>query len=534
MARSAVRELAQRRARGLRRPPGVTPPVERPPREGLRFLLRASLALVLIVVLTAGATATAALLKLEDVLVGNPADSPPPVRTKPGTITVAKPGKPQTLLILGSDRRYSDLKKNNPLLTRSNPARSDTILLVRLDPDQEATAVLSIPRDLKVFIPGHGYDKINAAYSYGGPDLTAQTVKQLLGGITINHIVNINFQGFRQAVNAVGCIYADVDRRYYHSNLGLPVSQRYAEIDIQPGYQRLCGQRALDYVRFRHADSDIVRAARQQDFLRAAKDQINTSSLLGERDKLIKIFRHNTQTDTQLRTLTGVLKLAKLALFSAGHPVTQIRFPAIFAGDATNSFVEASDAAVKAMTDKFLHATAAKASGSKQSGAKAKKSKPKKISMAALRDARRAGEDLVATTVAQRRLGFALYFPRYLTSGGRYATATSNAPSPRVYTLRDRAGHKHRSYRLVVTENQLDGLYYGIQGTTWKTPPSLSKPTSTRRVHGRNLLLFKDGSRLRFVAWRQRRALYWVSNTLGSTLSNDQMLGIAASLVRLK
>ncbi|MDX6733011.1 MAG: polyisoprenyl-teichoic acid--peptidoglycan teichoic acid transferase, partial [Baekduia sp.] len=244
------------------------PKEDRPPREGLRFLLRAAGGLTLIVVLAAAATATAGLLKL-DTIVQPPPGAPPPVRS--AEITPAKPGKPQTILVLGSDRRWSDLKKNNPALSKSVAARSDTILLIRMDPGQQATAVLSIPRDLKVLIPGYGINKINAAYSLGGPDLTAKTIKSLFGAdFTINHIVNVNFQGFRQVVDALGCVYADVDRRYYHSNLGLPVSAHYAEIDVRPGYQELCGQRALDYVRFRHADSDIVRAARQQDFLRAA------------------------------------------------------------------------------------------------------------------------------------------------------------------------------------------------------------------------------------------------------------------------
>ena len=155
-----------------------------------------------------------------------------------------------------------------------------------MDPHQAATAVMSIPRDLKVLIPGYGINKINAAYSLGGPNLTAKTIKSLFGDdFKINHIVNVNFSGFREVVDALGCVYADVDRRYYHSNLGLPVSQHYAEIDIKPGYQQLCGQRALDYVRFRHADSDLVRAARQQDFLRAAKDQLEHASLIDQRDQ---------------------------------------------------------------------------------------------------------------------------------------------------------------------------------------------------------------------------------------------------------
>ena len=121
------------------------------------------------------------------------------------------------------------------------------------------------------------------------PDADGQD-DQGVHGLDINHIININFGGFREVINAIGCVYVDVDRRYYHSNEGLPLSAHYAEIDIDPGYQKLCGTDALNYVRFRHADSDIVRAARQQAFLRQAKDQLNASSLIGKRDKLLDIF----------------------------------------------------------------------------------------------------------------------------------------------------------------------------------------------------------------------------------------------------
>ena len=125
----------------------------------------------------------------------------------------------------------------------------------------------------------------------------------------------------------MNCVYVDVDRRYYHSNLGLPVSQHYAEIDVQPGYQRLCGQNALDYVRFRHNDNDIVRAARQQDFLRQASAQMSTSRLIRNLDPLVRAFAKSTSTDGNLQTSRGILRLLRLAASSAGRPVRQIRFP---------------------------------------------------------------------------------------------------------------------------------------------------------------------------------------------------------------
>src|SRR5205807_3795769 len=104
------------------------------------------------------------------------------------------------------------------------------------------------------------------------------TVKQLLH-IPINHVVDINFKGFRDAVDAVGCVYVDVDRHYLNRNVGTAATD-YASIDVAPGYQRLCGQQALDYVRFRHNDSDFVRVARQQDFIRQFKAQVRVQGLL--------------------------------------------------------------------------------------------------------------------------------------------------------------------------------------------------------------------------------------------------------------
>src|SRR4029078_5958707 len=139
--------------------------------------------------------------------------------------------KPQTILFLGSDRRFVDIKEKNPV-------RSDTLLLVRLDPSRGVTAVMSIPRDLKVDIPtrrGIVTDKINAAYALGGPSLSVRVVKDLLH-IPISHVVNVNFGGFQRAVNRRGCVYVDVDRDYFNDNHppnGSPFD--YATITLQPG-----------------------------------------------------------------------------------------------------------------------------------------------------------------------------------------------------------------------------------------------------------------------------------------------------------
>jgi anionic cell wall polymer biosynthesis LytR-Cps2A-Psr (LCP) family protein len=112
-------------------------------------------------------------------------------------------GEPENILILGSDKRASE---------PGDPGRSDTTLLLRLDPDRRAIALMSIPRDLKVEIPGYGTDKFNAAFAYGGPKLALRVVKDLTG-LPINHVVNVDYLGFVRAVDAIDCVYVDVDRR---------------------------------------------------------------------------------------------------------------------------------------------------------------------------------------------------------------------------------------------------------------------------------------------------------------------------------
>ena len=162
----------------------------------------------------------------------------------------------------------------------------------------KGVALMSLPRDLKVEIPGHGTDKLNVAYTLGGPKLSIKTVKQLTG-LAINHYVDVSFHGFAEGVNALGCVYVDIDRRYFNDNSGAGFGQNFAVINVKPGYQKMCGQRALEYVRYRHTDNDIVRGARQQDFLRQVRDQVSASRLLGKTGKLIDIFADNTRSDIQ-------------------------------------------------------------------------------------------------------------------------------------------------------------------------------------------------------------------------------------------
>ena len=505
---------------------------EEPPRLAWGMWKRFIAAMAVIVFLTAAGTATAVLLEVDDS-VNAFLHYNTPIAGVDDVLDDVDAGGPQTLLILGSDRRYSDK-------AAGIRPRSDTIILVRLDPSKGATAILSIPRDLKVSYTGPNgtySDKINAAYSIGGPRATVKKVKDLMESATgepfpINHVININFGAFSHAVNALGCFYVDIDRRYYNDN-SPPVASptKYATIDLKPGYQKVCGQDALDFVRFRHLDTDIVRGARQQSFLGAAKDQVGVDRLFHNRNKLLTLF--GKYTDTDIRSNSAVLRLLKLAYEASRDPLRRVTFRA----DLGEEYVTITKENLRRVRDDFENARATEGakgpnkprSSGQPSSASKEKRKSSPSSIPGLVSTGTQGEDqavLVAT-----KMPFPAYFPKEMVQGGRFYDGFSST-DPRTYDLLDGDKKRHRAYRMTIEAPGL-GEYYGIQGMDWKDPPILANPSDEMTVRGRKLLLYKDGSRLRMVAFKTSRAVYWVSNTLLRSLTNRQMVGIARSLSRI-
>jgi LCP family protein required for cell wall assembly len=445
-------------------------------------------------------------------------------------------GEPENILILGSDKRAN---------LQEDPGRSDTTILLRLDPDRNAIAVMSIPRDLKVEIPGYGTEKFNAAYTFGGPKLTLRVVKELTG-LPINHVVNVDFLGFVRAVDAIGCVYTDVDRRYYHSNVGVPPSEQYSEINIKPGYQLLCGKRALEYVRYRHTDTDIVRSARQQDFLSAARERVPVSKLVLGQNDLIDIFTEYTTSD--ISDTETMLQVMKLFIASRNAAVKEIHFPA----ELGPSYVYASESAIHGAVNKFLGIEASagprgsldegrsKGSGGKHGKSKGKKSKseahiptPKPPGSDGLVPAREAGEAEAKPVARKVSAGFPVFYPTRLPSGAFYVESNpyEHVQDPRVYHLRDTDNHRHGAYRMVAEVQLSDGIhYFGLQGIQgWSDPPILEKPSLSKTINGREYDIYVDGDRVSLVAWHRGNNSYWIANDLLNTFSSDQMIGMARS-----
>jgi LCP family protein required for cell wall assembly len=504
---------------------------EEPPRLGISIVKRAAMAATAIVLLSAAAVSAAGFLQLDTVINDfEAARQGRPVIEVPELVR-ADAGDAQTIMLIGSDQRYEDKQLKIP-------PRSDTIILARLDPDKDAITLMSIPRDFKVTNPPWGgfSDKINAAYANGGANMVVKTVKQLLSTperpFEINHVIQIGFGGFRRGIDYLGCVYVDIDRRYFNDRGGVG---GFATIDVQPGYQKLCGRDALDYVRYRHTDNDVVRGARQQDFLRQLKDQDAVKAKLSadNRKEILKIVARYTDPDKGFLKKKTLIAMIKLSAYVAKKPVQEVQFGDGRLEDEGQIYLTASADAISDTVDNFFNArTTAKPRGELEATAEEKKAarktrkKPnKESSIPGLEIARKEGED--QAIVASGKLDFPFYFPELRNVGARYAS-----PEPRTYSIRDGTGDLHRAYRMVLKAG-VENEYYGVQGTTWRDPPILDGAHDTIERGGRKLLVYYDGRRVRLVAWKTKKAVYYVHNTLLRTITKRKMIGIAASLRRL-
>jgi len=252
-------------------------------------------------------------------------------------------GEPANALIIGYDHRPED---------GNAPSRSDTVMLLRADPHSNTISMLSFPRDLIVngrCPDGRTYTgRINEAYSYCGPAGTLETVRSITG-LPIHYLITVNFQGFRDIVNQLDGVWMDVDRRYYNPHGGV-----YATINLWPGYQKLVGWQALDYVRYRHTDSDLFRLARQQLFVKAVKQAVNARWKNPKTvAKLFKVLTHNVEVGQKKGEVSGG-KLLSYAAFAYGLPSGNFNQVKIDGLTGTNE-LSTDPSNISAAVQEFLH-----------------------------------------------------------------------------------------------------------------------------------------------------------------------------------
>lgn len=227
-----------------------------------------------------------------------------------------------TILLLGVDK------------SENGASRTDTLILVNIDPVAKTANMLSIPRDLKTVIPGYGVDKINAAFALGefnkvqggGAGLTIRTIETNLG-IPISAFVQIDFNGFVNMVDTVGGITIDVpypikDDTYPAENY------QYQRIYFPAGWQHMDGEEALKYARTRHQDGDTRRSARQQQVLLSLRDQAIGLNLIPQLPILIEHFGDSVRTDI---SIGDAVKLGRLGTEIPRDSITQTSLmPALY------------------------------------------------------------------------------------------------------------------------------------------------------------------------------------------------------------
>lgn len=242
--------------------------------------------------------------------------------------------RPVNILVMGTKVLTSDLEEHEKpqenlgyhALVNSFKGLSDTMLLLRFDPENEKLTVLSIPRDTQARIEGHGVRKINEANYYGGPALAAETVSELMGGVPIDRYVRVNIQGVEKLIDALGgvTVYVPKDMKYQDDS-------QHLYINLKKGKQHLNGEKAVQFLRFRYDQfGDISRVQRQQTFMRALIEQaLKPQTLLKIPDILGVVQSH---IDTNL-TLEELAALGGYAAQTKRSNVQMVLLPGEFSGD---------------------------------------------------------------------------------------------------------------------------------------------------------------------------------------------------------
>ena len=425
-----------------------------------------------------------------------------------GTLAAAGAGDPQTLLLVGDDTR-----KGFKYYRGFVPDLANEMLLVRIDPSRPYISMMSIPRELNVPITepnGLTYvGRFNSAYTFGINTLV-HTIKNVLG-LSVNHVMVITFPRFKRAVNEMGCVYSTVDRRYYHANV--PGGEQYQEINLQPGYQKLCGEQALEFVSYRHGDTSLIRDARDQSFLLDVKKQYGPT-LADNIGKFEHIFGKAVQTDRGLQSTTGLLDLIDTLISSAARSVRQVHFQATLGA----TFDTATPQQIQTSVNDFLYGVSPI---DKQKTAAAAQAVRSKKAVAKLPLVPTPESELAQARATALTLPFPLEFPRVEDRAGSFTP-----PSLRSYLIHGPDGSAYQAYVAVFYGGQL-GQYYDVQGMTWTTAPQFDSPDQTVTVGPRTYYLYYEGSHIKMVAWYEHHAVYWVRNSLTDSVGNGELLAIA-------
>lgn len=211
-------------------------------------------------------------------------------------------GRPVNILVMGIDRVDGAVDDDS-----SFDGRSDTILLLRFDPESEQVNMLSIPRDSQVLIPDVGVTKINDANVYGGGKLASQVVSDTLNGVSVDRYVRVTTDTFKELVNAVGGV-----------NVFVPKDMKYQDvtqdlnIDLEQGWQVLDGEQAEQFARFRNDEfGDIGRVQRQQVLLKALREKVQSPTIIPRLPGLIRLLQQHIDTNLTWEEMLALMNFSR-------------------------------------------------------------------------------------------------------------------------------------------------------------------------------------------------------------------------------
>src|SRR5581483_6280574 len=361
----------------------------------------------------------------------------------------------------------------------------------------------------------YGVDRINAAFEHGGEALLVKTLRDYLG-VRIDHFIEVNFRGFQQVVNTLGGVLIPVDGRYYNHNDG-SAAHNFADIDLQPGYQRLNATQALAYARFRHYDSDVYRAARQQLFLREVMREVFASKYqFLKLERILEVFAKATASD--ISSLHTIWTLTTTLHSTPTDHVTRAVVPGADSVEYGAYYYESSAPERQAALLRWYHPEW-KVVVQDRTNTQLKQ--------------RPAAPAADRSLVPDGGQGLALIKPLPLGSAPRCAPTALprgyawGAQSPaRAYTLA-----QHPAIAGWITAGS--GHSVLLEETTWTSAPILNKPTRSLRRGGRSYDLWYESGALRQVAWRMGPTVAFLENTLRNELTSNQLLALAASCQRI-
>jgi len=438
----------------------------------------------------------------------------------PATNLFPPPEGTMNILVLGVESRgYESI-------------RSDSMILVHADPAANYLSTLSLPRDLRVEVPGHGYRKLNWSYSKGGPTLAVQTVEANTN-VDITHYLEVDFKAFTNLTDAVGGVYIDVDKHYFND------TKKYDQIDVRPGYQLLHGVDALDYVRYRMDNNmDFGRQHRQQTFLTALREQAMGWDLGFKLPGLIQALTDNIQTTISFDEIRN-LAYWVLTKLDGGQIRQQTVSGAIQTVEGV-SFVIPSEGVLEQKVADFMDPTpAATASQTTVATLTSDVDVPTTAgstdmvvdSSQFMTDPNFVPDSALWSEIAAQ-MPFTVMAPGYLPQDYKYYQR--NPEGSGGYDI-DTGGGSAKGlkmvYRLVRNGTSYD-QYLGIMETDWLDAPAAS-PGRQVVYNGTTFTIVGTYDRTERVWWEKDGVLYWVSNTISHYLNPTELVKVAASMITI-